>query len=117
VFTYKKRIEHWLKEFFKVLRVVMRNKRGALGIFILTFFIFVAIAAPLIAPYEPLAIPTDLIASPLALPSWIRYLPGYGNLSENLKNGNFHQTYQAIQLLPNIHTWKEVQVVVQAALP
>jgi peptide/nickel transport system permease protein len=84
VFTYKKRIEHWLKEFFKVLRVVMRNKRGALGIFILTFFIFVAIAAPLIAPYEPLAIPTDLIASPLALPSWIKYLPGYGNLSENL---------------------------------
>jgi peptide/nickel transport system permease protein len=81
---HRKRIEHRLKGFFKVLKVVMQSKRGAIGIFILAFFIFVAIAAPLIAPYDPLAIPKDLIASPLALPSWIRYLPGYGNLSENL---------------------------------
>ncbi|MEM3055235.1 MAG: ABC transporter permease [Candidatus Bathyarchaeia archaeon] len=81
---YKKRVEHRLRGFFNVLKIVMQNKRGAIGIFILTFFIFVAIAAPLIAPYDPLAIPKDLIASPLALPSWIKYLPGYVNLSENL---------------------------------
>lgn len=81
-----------LKGFLQVSRVVMRSKRGALGIAILIFFIFVALAAPLLAPYDPLLIPKKMIASPLAVPSWLRFIPGYGNISENvlpIKDPNF----------------------------
>jgi peptide/nickel transport system permease protein len=73
-----------LRRFLKTLRVVMQNKRGVLGIAILVFFIFVALAAPLLTQYDPLEIPKKMIASPLAVPSWLRYFPGYGNLSENV---------------------------------
>ena len=62
----------------------MRNKRGAFGVAILTTFVFMAIAAPMIAPYDPLKIPKEMYASSLAMPSWIKYLPGYGNVSENV---------------------------------
>jgi len=81
---YKAKIAPRLRGFLNILRVVMRNKRGMLGIATLVLFIFVALAAPLLTPHDPLSIPKEMIASPLALPSWIRYLPGYGNLSENL---------------------------------
>jgi len=73
-----------LRRFLKTSRVAMQNKRGVLGIAILVFFIFVALAAPLLTPHDPLEIPKKMIASPLAVPSWLRYFPGYGNLSENV---------------------------------
>jgi peptide/nickel transport system permease protein len=78
------RAKFGLGRFLKTSRVVMRNKRGVLGIAILVFFIFVALAAPLLTPYDPLEIPKKMIASPLAVPSWLRFIPGYGNLSENV---------------------------------
>jgi len=81
---YKTKITPRLRGFFKVLKVVMQNKRGVLGVATLAFFIFVALAAPLLTPYDPLAIPKQMIASPLAIPSWIKYFPNYGNISENL---------------------------------
>ncbi|MEM0008284.1 MAG: ABC transporter permease [Candidatus Bathyarchaeia archaeon] len=73
-----------LKGFINVLKIIMQNKRGVLGIAILTLFVFIALAAPIIAPYDPIEIPKEIIASPLAKPSWIRYIPGYGSVSENL---------------------------------
>jgi peptide/nickel transport system permease protein len=62
----------------------MQNKRGAIGIGTLALFVLIALAAPMIAPYDPLVIPKEMIASSFAMPSWIRYLPGYENISENL---------------------------------
>lgn len=47
-------------------------------------FIFIAVAAPIIAPYDPLKIPKERVATYLAMPSWIRYIPGYENVSENV---------------------------------
>ncbi len=82
--SYKSKIAPRFRDFLKVLRIIMQSKRGVLGIAILAAFIVIALAAPLLTPYDPLAIPTEITASPLALPSWIRYLPGYGNLSENV---------------------------------
>jgi peptide/nickel transport system permease protein len=81
---FKARIVPRLRGLLNVVKVIMLNKRGALGIAILAFFIFVAVGAPLLTPYDPLSIPKQMTASPLALPSWVTYLPGYGNLSQNV---------------------------------
>jgi peptide/nickel transport system permease protein len=81
---YKAKIAPHIKDLLNVLRVVVRNKRGVLGVAILGFFVFVAVAAPLLTPYDPLLIPKQMAASSMALPSWVRYLPGYANMSENL---------------------------------
>lgn len=97
---HKSKVASRFKGFFSVLRVVMQNRRGVLGTAILAFFIFVALAAPLLTPYDPLAIPKQWIASPLALPSWVRYLPGSGNLSENvspIKDPNFSTNATLLQ--------------------
>lgn len=82
--TRLKRSPRIVKSFLKIFKTIIRNKRGAVGVSILSVFIFIAIAAPLIAPYDPLAIPKELIGSPLAPPSWIKHLPGCANMSENL---------------------------------
>ncbi len=81
---YKARIAPRLRGLLKVVKVIMQNKRGVLGIAILAFFIFIAVGAPLLTPYDPLLIPKQMTASSLALPSWVTYLPGYGNLSQNV---------------------------------
>jgi peptide/nickel transport system permease protein len=81
---YKAKVAPRFAGLLRALKVVVQNKRGLVGIAILAIFIFVALAAPLLTPYDPLAIPKQLTASSLALPSWLRSLPGYGNLSENL---------------------------------
>ena len=79
-----KRIAPRLRQLFALSKIVVHSRRGVLGIAILLFFIIIAVAAPLFTPYDPLLIPKEMTASPLALPSWVRYLPGYGNMSENL---------------------------------
>ncbi len=81
---YKARIAPRFRGLLKVLEVIMQNKRGVLGIAILAVFVFIAVGAPLLTPYDPLLIPKQLTASSLALPSWVRYLPSYGNMSENV---------------------------------
>jgi peptide/nickel transport system permease protein len=81
---YKTKISSRFKGLLNVFKVIIKNKRGVIGIAILAFFIFIALAAPLLTPYDPLDIPREMIASTLATPSWIRYFPGYGNTSENL---------------------------------
>ena len=81
---YTSKVAPVFRRFFNVLKVVMQSKRGVIGAATLIFFVFVALAAPLLTPYDPLGIPREMMASPLATPSWLRYFPGYGNISENL---------------------------------
>jgi peptide/nickel transport system permease protein len=81
---YKAKVSPRFKELLKVSKVIMQNKRGMLGMATLVFFIFIAIAAPVLTPYDPLLIPKQMTASSLTFPSWVRYLPGYANLSENI---------------------------------
>jgi peptide/nickel transport system permease protein len=82
--SYKAKIATVFRRFLNVSKVIMQNKRGVIGTATLVFFILVAVVAPLLTPYDPLAIPREMMASPLATPSWVRYFPGYGNISENL---------------------------------
>jgi len=79
----KPRIALRLRGVARIVNVIIHNKRGVLGIAILALFGFIALATPLLTPYDPLST-SQVIASPLALPSWLRYLPGYGNLSCNV---------------------------------
>lgn len=65
------------------VKTLLLNKRGAIGLGILVFMGFVAIAAPLLTPYDPLYSP-EMIADGLTYPSWFKYLPGYERASENL---------------------------------
>jgi len=66
------------------LKVLIRNKRGTLGVAILIFFIILAIVAPLLTPYDPLSM-SHMIASEFTSPTWFKYLPGNENFSENLQ--------------------------------
>ena len=69
------------------MRIFIRNKRGMLGIVILVFFIILAVAAPLITPYNPTYLPRHPSNPPIAYryakPIWFKYLP-FGEFSENV---------------------------------
>jgi len=62
--------------------VLAHNKRGMLGIGILIFFTVLALAAPLLTPYNPIYSP-EIIAADLTYPTWLKYFPGYEKTSEN----------------------------------
>ena len=70
------------------MRIFIRNKRGMLGIVILVFFIVLAVAAPLITPYNPTYLPRHPTNPPIAYryakPIWYKYLPFGEELSENV---------------------------------
>lgn len=71
------------------------SKRGLVGLAIIIFFGIVAIAAPIISPYDPMypiwtgyypgASKPPQLADMLCMPIWYRNLPGGQNLSENIK--------------------------------
>ncbi|MCD6410181.1 MAG: ABC transporter permease [Candidatus Verstraetearchaeota archaeon] len=65
------------KEFWEVFKA---SRKGLLGVAILIFFVILALAAPLMTPYDPL-LDTDL-AGFRAKPIWLKSL-GYPDLSEN----------------------------------
>jgi len=75
-----------LKDFMKIFT---RNKRGMLGIVILVVFIVLALAAPLITPYDPITIPTHPTRPPIAdryaKPFWYEYLPTGEEMSGNFE--------------------------------
>jgi peptide/nickel transport system permease protein len=86
--TRREKISFEIKRFADFMKIFRRNKRGILGIGILVFFIVLAIAGPLIAPYDPLTIPTHpevpLIAVKFAKPVWYKFLPTEETITENI---------------------------------
>jgi ABC-type dipeptide/oligopeptide/nickel transport system permease subunit len=84
--TYKSRLSFRFKRLKSFLNTFKASKRGMFGIAILIFFGVLAVGAPLLTPYDPLR-STNLAGSSdaPAMPSWVRYLPGGGSLSENLE--------------------------------
>jgi len=87
--TRKAKLLFEIKRFRDFLSIFRHDKRGMLGVVILAFFATVAFAAPLITPYDPVALPAlphnPPIAYRFAKPIWFKYLPGVEPLSENLE--------------------------------
>ena len=66
--------------------IFKRSKRGMLGIAILMFFIIIAVAAPLITPYNSTFVPgKPKIAHQYGKPIWYKYLPFEEETSENVE--------------------------------
>lgn len=79
------------------LLIFVRNKKGMIGVAILLFYTFIALAAPLLTPYSP----TDY--TPLSgqrnAPAWLRNFPGGEMLSENVNpiKGSDFSTSEALK--------------------
>lgn len=63
--SYSKRFKEFSTIFFK-------NKFGLIGTTLLTIFMFMAIFAPQISPYNPLDIRSIGVAKPFSMPSWVK---------------------------------------------
>jgi peptide/nickel transport system permease protein len=77
----KSKIAFNLKRIKGFVSMLRRSKRGMFGVTILVIACFVAVAAPLITPYDPI---TSIgLAGAYAPPAWTKYLPGGGGLTSN----------------------------------
>lgn len=73
------------------IKIFIRNKRALLGLSLIFFFVFIALAAPFLTPYTSLGEDPNIkgpLAGKRAAPTWLRLLPtwlgGNPDLSENL---------------------------------
>jgi len=69
-----------LKRARGLLTILVGNRRAAIGLFLLLGAIFVALAAPLIAPVPPLSVASGAMAQP----EWVTAFPDGYYLSKNL---------------------------------
>jgi len=76
-------ISFQIKRFKEFWGTFKRSKRGLFGVGILTLYICMALAAPLLTPNDP--INEYYVAGDFAAPSWFRLLPGGKTYSENLQ--------------------------------
>jgi ABC-type dipeptide/oligopeptide/nickel transport system permease subunit len=81
-----------LKRFASFMKIFLRNRRATFGLFIILFFVFISIAAPLLTPFTPLGEdPTraGAVAGRYVAPTWLRFFPswlgGMSGLSENME--------------------------------
>lgn len=72
---YARRIKGFWEEF-------SHNRIGIAGIVLVGLYVFVAIFAPWIAPYDPFTAPR--VAEGFARPDWLRLLPQYKDLSHTI---------------------------------
>ncbi|MEM2703269.1 MAG: ABC transporter permease [Candidatus Bathyarchaeia archaeon] len=86
------KLKHNIIRFTNFIKVFLRNKRAAFGLTIILFFTFIAIAAPLLTPFNSLGDDPHFqgyIAAKFAKPAWVRSLPtwlgGDPYVSENLE--------------------------------
>jgi len=79
--TYRSKLAFTLKRSRNFLNVFRRSRRGMLGIGILVFFLFLAIAAPLLTPNDPTF--DNFVSSDYSQPVWFKYLPNAGSISED----------------------------------
>lgn len=77
-----------IKRFTGFMKVLMRTKRGLLGITILLFFVIIALVGPLLTPYNPTYLykhpENPPIAFRFAKPIWYDLLPFSEKTSKNL---------------------------------
>jgi peptide/nickel transport system permease protein len=65
----------------RLLRTMTKNRRALIGLILLIGSVFVAVAAPLLTPYDP---KSSIVAGARAAPGWMRYFPDGYYLSGNV---------------------------------
>ncbi len=110
---YAKKFKRTLTSTKKILKAFFKSKRATIGLGIILFFCAIAIAAPLLTPYDPTF--SKYLAGTRAQPFWMRYLPGGEKLSENLfppkdpnfKDANIKQNWNLTTSSPYL-TWEYI---------
>ncbi len=69
-----------LKRILSGLKTLTRNKMAVVGLFLLTVFVFMALAAPLLTPYNPQV----QVSGKYAAPAWLTNYPDGYYLSKNI---------------------------------
>jgi peptide/nickel transport system permease protein len=69
-----------LKRLAGTVRLLVRNKMSIVGLFLLSAFVFMALAAPLLTPYSP----GNQVSGYLAEPSWVMNFPDGYYFSQNM---------------------------------
>lgn len=109
--TRKAKISLEIRRFKKFLKIFVLDKRGILGLTILVLFITLAVAAPLVTPYDPIDLPRHPTKPPyadlFAKPIWYKYLPLGEELSENVEpmqdpNFNTASSLNELQFTSNL---------------
>jgi len=101
--TRRRKLEFTISRFKGFWKEYKRSKKGIFGIIILVFFVIMALAAPLLTPYDPITPMRNVgeypaygtgkgpkIAETLCYPAWYKYLPwvhkGYVQRQETFHN-------------------------------
>jgi peptide/nickel transport system permease protein len=71
-----------LNRFLGTFKLLFKNKMAFAGLFLLSGFVFMALAAPLLTSYGP----NEQVAGPLAQPEWVMNFPDGYYLSRNVVN-------------------------------
>jgi len=69
-----------LRRVTNTLKILLRNKRAAIGVVLLSIFSFAALASPLLAPVDPQL----QVSGDVAQPEWVTMFPDGYYLSKNL---------------------------------
>src|SRR3989442_9744865 len=80
----------------RFLRTLTRNRMALIGLILLIGSVFVAVAAPLLTPYDP---KSSIVAGQRAAPGWMRYFPDGYYLSGDVTavEDPFFNSPQAVQ--------------------
>jgi peptide/nickel transport system permease protein len=91
----RRRIENFWLEF--------RSKKiGVTGLGIIIFFVLIAIFAPLLTPYDPIA--KERLAQPFARPEWVTVFPQYKDLPTTQKEISYWNAEQGSEFVKNYGT-------------
>lgn len=81
-----KNIRFHLERIKNFLAIFVSNPKGIIGVAILVFFAFIAIAAPMLTSYDPVS--DTFLSGSYGAPAWIKYIPpalgGQPGAAENL---------------------------------
>ena len=82
-FRFEGKIRFYLKRLKNFWNEYKRNKMGMIGIAIVAFFIFLALFAPLLTPYDQYG--GSRLAYKFAMPQWVTILPQYKDLPPTIE--------------------------------
>jgi ABC-type dipeptide/oligopeptide/nickel transport system permease subunit len=96
-------VPFWLVRLRNFLATLLRNKLAATGLFFLIFFIFLAIAAPLLTPYNPSG---SVVSGKFNAPDWVPLINGQAGYSKNTAFSSLtvNQTGSGLNVTPSGQT-------------